>query len=566
MDVSCWLLSLLTLIVAVQCRALALPVTNHEESHSQYKRTPSSFSSSSSASSSVPAVASTGSNSQLCQFSQGSCHFYSHCIESNFHCGPTGFTQAYAKSRCEIIDQLRNVDDESCEHCIGNRAIYEWAVHQDSCLKQKLQSLVERDYATEHSDPPTCLELEKDGLKLMEECSREQSGDFCSSLAGSNHGAIQRDIEKIARHMRINAYYATQVERMLNNLILNCGQEDHIATIANSVLSEGFHSQRLVFCTVILSYLTEIINSTYAMRMVAQHLDRPEDQFRVSGYDESRRCVSNYRYPAEITPAANDKLLFVTWSPEPNDDLVETIQGTGRGYVEQDTTEDDSHIDIFFYRYTPLQSSEDFPECGDGMRQAGEICDMGVGNIEADPDNEDTMGCSLTCVPVHTRVECSTGQFATSECWLVVCGDGVRSASEECDVGSDAAGSGCSSCSRDPEYTCTTTYNSTSVCTHVSTTTQTTLYPPATTSPPSKLPTSTSSSVSHHSLSSTSSSAAPPHSPRSPISPHLTNPPTVGQLHSSSQASTHLRWRNMAFQCLVSILLSWTAVHLLIAR
>ena len=508
-------------------------------------------------------MASTGSNSQFCQFSQQSCHFYSHCIEQNFLCGPTGFALAYAEARCEKIDQLRNIEDESCDHCIGNQALYDWAVHQDSCLKQKLQDLVERDYSTKHSDPPTCLKLEKQGLELMEQCSREQSTSFCSSFAGSNHEAIKQDIDKIARHFRVNSYYATQVERILKNLISDCGEEDHVVDIAQSVLSEGFHSQRLVFCTVIFFSSSEFINGTHAMQLVAQNLNRPSEQFSFSGHDESRRCVTNYAYPQSIGPENNDKLLFVTWTPEPNDSLVSTIQSEQDGRTEEAYTEDGYIFDIFFYQYLPLGSVESFPECGDGLRQAGELCDMGVGNRDSD---DDTVGCSFSCTPIHSRVECSTGQFVTSECWAVSCGDGVRSADEECDVGSNAPNSGCSYCRRDPEYTCISPYNSTSVCTHVSATAQTTPYPPATTSPPSKLPTS-SSSISVLSQSSASSSSVPPPSSPSPISPHLTDPPTVSQLlSSSSQASTNFSWRHVALQCLVSVAISWTSLHFLTTR
>ena len=439
----------------------------------------------------------------MCLFSQQSCHFYSHCIESHFYCGPTGFTQAYAEARCERIDQLRNVDNPSCDHCISSSALYNWAVHQDSCLKRKLLDAVESDFKSARSDPPTCLQLEQRGLRFMEECSREQSATVCSSLAG-NPAAFGRDIEKIARHFRVNSYYATQVERMLRNLVSTCGEEDHVTAIAESVLTEGFHSQRLVFCAVIFSSFQDIIDDPTAVQLVSQNLNRSVEQFTFSGVDHSRRCIRSYRYPQDISPTTNDQLIFITWTPEPNDPLIETI-GTEKRKEEVD---DEVYYDIVFYQYSPLRSSEDFPECGDGLRQAGELCDMGVRNTDTEEDN--VTGCSFSCVPSLPSVECSTGQFALSECWGVSCGDGVRSAGEECDDGNWVSGDGCSSCRQDPDFSCTTSYNSTSVCTHVSATAQTTPYPPATTSPPSKLSTSVSSSLSQSSVSSASAPSTPP--------------------------------------------------------
>ena len=58
-------------------------------------------------------------NLQMCSFSEQSCHFYSHCVESHFHCGPLGFAQAYAEARCEAIDDLHH-SSEPCDSCISS--------------------------------------------------------------------------------------------------------------------------------------------------------------------------------------------------------------------------------------------------------------------------------------------------------------------------------------------------------------------------------------------------------------------------------------------------------------
>ena len=421
---------------------------------------------------------------------------------------------------------------------------------------------METDYKTERSDPPTCLQLEQHGLRFLQECSVENSDNFCSALAGDQAG-FERDIEKIARHFRVSSYYTTRVERMLKNLISSCGEEDRITAMAESVLAEGFHSQRFVFCAVIFSSFKNIIDNSTAVQLISQNLNKPVEQFSFSGLDEARKCVTNYRYPEEISPSPEDDLMLITWNPEPNDPLIETI---GTRKYEEDSDIEGSYIDIVFYQYSPLRSSEEFPECGDGQRQAGEMCDMGVWNYDPE-DDEDVASCSFSCVPSLPWVECSVGQLARSECWEVSCGDGVRSVGEECDDGNFISGDGCSSCRQDPDFICTTAYNSTSVCTHESATEQTT-YPPAITSALPTLHTAASSS-SQLTQGQSSSSTSPPSSLTPSTPSHLTEaPPSVGQLSadSSQSATTHLHWRNVAIQCLVSVLLSWTAVHLLMAR
>lgn len=499
----------------------------------------------------------------MCTIYRNTCHFYSHCIESHFHCGPTGFAQAYAEPRCERIDELRLRNDASCKTCIQTRALYEWAMSQDACLQDKLINEIEVDFKTKQSDPPTCLQLEKRGLELMEECAAvHNNNDICNAVRQNSQQSVQRDIEKIARHFRVNSYYATRVERMLKNLVSSCGQEAHIASIAESVLAEGFHSHRIVFCTVIFSH--SIIDNATAVEMVADRFERPVEQFSFSGIDESRRCVTGYAYPSGVTPRDDDLLYFITWTPLPDDNVFSSVSERTL-YHKETQNSDGGFTDIKFYQYTPLSSSEHSPECGDGQRQAGELCDMGVGNIDTDSD-EYEIGCSLTCeTPIN--VECSTQPMGPSHCWNVECGDGIRSVGEECDDKNLMSGDGCSSlCRIESDYDCETPYNSTSSCTHVSDLPQTTPYPAATTSAPSRLSTFTSSSLSNSAQSSSSDSSPSTLSTSSSQLSSSDQSPTVDQLQamSSQSPTTNLPLRSVALQCVVSVLISWTAASVLL--
>lgn len=526
-------LLLMVIFVIVQCKALARPVPNHDAPH---KRTSSPTTS--------------NANLQMCSFSEQSCHFYSHCVESHFHCGPLGFAQAYAEARCEAIDDLHH-SSEPCDSCISSAGLYSWAIHQDTCLKRKLVETVESNFNAMQSDPPDCLRLERRGLELMRECYSEQSSLFCSALA-DNPTAFKRDIVKIVNKFRINSYYKPQVERALRNLIIACG-DAHTSTADSMAL--GVHTPRIVFCVLIGENDQSQIDSSTAMELMSQNLSKPRNQFVFSGRDQQRRCVDGYSYPPEISPTNNDQLLFVTWSPDLNDPLIENLGAHAR---RANMGQLPNIADISFYEFLPLRSSEDFPECGDGKRQGGELCDMGV-------ENCDDFHCDSYCQPTE-NVECSTGQFEQSECWTVRCGDGVRSAGEGCDDGNRHSGDGCSSyCKQEPDYECSGAYNRTSVCVHHSATTEPS-YPPATTSSPSTLLTSSISRLSS-TLPSTIPSSLPPLATDS-ITSHISSahPPTLDGISSASTSTMFIHWRIEALQCLVSVLLSSVTVHLFLAR
>ena len=507
--------------------SLSAAVRDHLDSeHTQHKRT-------------SPL---TTSNSQMCTFSGQSCHFYSHCIDSHFHCGPLGFSQAYAKARCEATYNLQQ-SQEPCASCISDVRLYDWARDQESCLKQKLLEVVESEYTTMHSDPPNCLRLEHRGLELMQECYDEQAPAFCSAL--NDNPSIVQDIKKIAAVFRINDYYTTQVERALSNLVRNCdGAHEELADSLLTV--NGAHSPRIVLCGTINEASQNHINHSRAVRLVADRLLRPREEFEFSGLDNEERCIQGYRYPIEFTPSGNEELLFIMWRPsQANDPLIDSL-GTDL-YTQDDP---DADATVGFYQYTPLRSREDFPECGDGERQAGELCDMGVEN------GGDY--CDFECQPALSK-ECSTEQFQRSECWWVRCGDGVRSAGEECDDNNYHLGDGCSSsCRVEPDYTCSGHYNGTSECVHHSETPEPTTYPPATTAAPSSPSTSHTSSISRLPPSSIPSLASDGSS-----EPHVdTATPPLG----ISAAPSSLHSRSVVLQSLVSVLLTCLTVYVLAAR
>ncbi|ETW10555.1 hypothetical protein H310_00822 [Aphanomyces invadans] len=85
--------------------------------------------------------------------------------------------------------------------------------------------------------------------------------------------------------------------------------------------------------------------------------------------------------------------------------------------------------------------------CGDGIKTADEQCDDGNSN------NND--GCSTSC-QIEAGFACSTKDHALSACNLISCGDARLEGSETCDDGNIVNGDGCSSsCQIERGATCT---------------------------------------------------------------------------------------------------------------
>ncbi len=104
--------------------------------------------------------------------------------------------------------------------------------------------------------------------------------------------------------------------------------------------------------------------------------------------------------------------------------------------------------------------------CGDGIVQAGEVCDDGPDNSDLTPD-----ACRSDCRPaacgdkvVDTDEECDDGEANSdrlanacrTDCRAPRCGDGVTDADETCDDGNDTAGDGCdATCQVEDHWNCT---------------------------------------------------------------------------------------------------------------
>ncbi|HEY3499218.1 MAG TPA: fibro-slime domain-containing protein, partial [Polyangiaceae bacterium] len=88
--------------------------------------------------------------------------------------------------------------------------------------------------------------------------------------------------------------------------------------------------------------------------------------------------------------------------------------------------------------------------CGNGTREAGESCDLGILNGIF---NGDGTGCSRTC---SQEPECRPS--GTTQACAAVCGDANVDAGEQCDDGNGSSGDGCSAtCTIEMGFVCTET-------------------------------------------------------------------------------------------------------------
>ena len=473
-------------------------------------------------------------------------------------CGFYGFSQAFAKKRCDAIYNNFRHSQSSCSTCISSRGLFDWVNTHENCFKRSLLGLVNQDFVRLKSDPPNCIQLEKRGLEVMHSCYYQDSvhKSFCSALTRGSTDVVRQDLLKITTQFSLNSpYYAPRIERGLSDLVRSCGDQE----LADSLLVSSAHARRVVLCVIQCPESLTNMSTAETSQMIAKKLKRPSSEFTYSGNDTQRRCAMNYN--SELFEIhSSTQLLFYTWHPNAKDQLINNLSSDG--YIESG-----DRATIGFYPFEQDNFNETFPECGDGRRQAGEICDMGVYN------GAEGVGCTRDCRTM-SNMECSFRKMRTSTCWMARCGDGKRNVPEDCDDGNMVNGDGCSSsCTTESGFRCTTSYGYLSRCSSL-TNSRTALYPPGATQPPTTWPPTTrpASAIA-------TSTFPPPNSdplPSSSTSAASNNgdthiSPSVGSLLSPSpldiSSATHLHSRSSVFlQCSLSVLLTCVTVYLLSAR
>ena len=389
----------------------------------------------------------------------GFCQFYTHCIEALFPCGHMGFALSYARHRCEAVRRLR-VSSENCKTCVQDKQVVKWAQASEKCLQKKLHHLLLNNFTrTRHhnllQDPPTCLELERRAIEEMDSCYQSESVELCSALERTpDVESFQKDLSTVVGAFHVGGeYYRNIVEPGVIKTVQNCSHPNS-SVVATSLTSHPL-SVRVVLC----------VNDSQYERMMRDSFLR---ELVYVGVDIDERCAK-VSLP-ETVAVDRDKIkiwhFFILFA-SPSTTLLGSFI-----YNKTIYNPDPGHLVYFEY---PLLQRE-FTLCGDGKRQAGELCDhSGTANPSCD---------YFTCSP-QPWWECSTERLQASHCWEEQCGDGLRTHSEQCDDANTNAGDGCSSdCRIEANYTCTSSYNRTSQCTEITLPTALNIEPSSTVSSP----------------------------------------------------------------------------------
>ena len=393
-----------------------------------------------------------------------SCQFYINCIERHFPCLENGFAIGYAEKRCQAILSEHRKESST----FRSPHIRRWAINHETCLRGKLLHLLQTFFNNSRPDQPVCLQMETLAFKAVEECYNETHEEFCPS--DSNGLTLDsNDSSLIAQMFSLNnKYYEYTVHQGLTRLLSAC---NHSSADAASQSLDNQAPRTVVICAKHFNSDLEINNPLLPSTEYIQNMSRlprrrvPSNQLVYGGYilhtentEGVRRARECYNHDRSYVNPGRVHLLLWSVPPEvpvqfPLFDLLHFDRG--------------EQLEIW-----STEKLHSRGECGDGVRQATEMCDSGVFSGEE-------YGCTADCRSLD-GFECSSDPLTRSECYKQICGDGMRTSDEECD---NKNGDGCVNCTVQPGWNCSGDYRKLSLCTQTPTT-----EPPTTTSecPPSE--------------------------------------------------------------------------------
>ena len=370
------------------------------------------------------------------------CEHYEERVEQLLQCGNNGFALAYGKEHCRIIQELRS-------NATLPQWILDWMLSHEKCLQQRVLELATAR-ACPTPNPVSCLQFEAAALRAFEECFTRNVSLLCeSSEIDTNAVALANHIHNLTDKLGINNYYRHEVLEAVTRAVKTCNHSD-IGHVVNSV--EPSSANRVVFCAIVTpgneNDERDFSTASYVSK-IARILNRPEGQFQYAGVateEATQLCLDNA--PAALGNIQNPVFHHVIWKPDNDDALLNTLQ------PKVVSISPSTYFDFY-----ELEDWRSYGHCGDGERQAGELCDTGLSNFFEH-------GCNSSCMPCD-QYECDTEPFVQSMCRPTVCGDGFTTSNEECDVGNvftSNEGIGCADCQVATGYKCNNTYNATSTC------------------------------------------------------------------------------------------------------
>ena len=367
-----------------------------------------------------------------------SCNFHDTCIESLYPAGKEGFSLSYALPRCNAVRAFTH-SNSSCSNCLRTSGLDTWLLQSELCLQSKMIPLA-RKWAEKKrgQDPMDRLSFEEESFKELNSCyNKSQLANIISSGIAPQED-IKSDLIKILNSLTIKPYYRSLVQQLFRSLLSQPLLDQVVPPVP----------LRVLFCAV-GNANTRISVETKIQKM-AEELQSDKQQFSLSSDNDAFNELCGRKSPAnppEDNVSLQRTFSVIQWLPSSSEaGKVENLRGHYSLNLPKTTTR------LIFYEYATKEESY----CGNGIREAGEECDMAA-------DNELELGCEENC-KISSDYECSTEQGSRSTCFEPVCGDGRRDSTEECDDANTVSGDGCSDCRIDSGFTCSQLYNVTSKC------------------------------------------------------------------------------------------------------
>ena len=351
------------------------------------------------------------------------CQFYDQCVEPYFNCGSKGFTKGYAEKRCRV---LRKLEDNSVSDTIN-----QWAYSHENCLREKLLLLV-KNMSRGMGEPhrPLCLDFEIAAFQAVEECYNSSSEEFCS-FKNSTFQATGSDVLLVRDLFSLNSsYYNHTVNRGLITLLDQCEYTENI-----SLLLRSHFPQRKVICA----------------RHRSDGSSEPPNYERQQ-YKQNVSAIYNISEELlvhnGIELASELKSCFAAAESHVISGRVHVLLYSAPSSAVEISSKI-THYDNGGYLSTwEAKNYERIGECGDGRRQATEMCDTGIYHGVK-------VACSSNCETLE-GFECYSKPLAESSCKVRSCGNEDRTGDEECEDNNTSDGDGCSSnCTIEPGWTCT---------------------------------------------------------------------------------------------------------------
>ena len=366
-----------------------------------------------------------------------SCSYHDTCIESTFQCGSQGFSLAYAKPRCETI-RLITHSNEDCKYCLKTPELVNWVLQTEVCVQPHLEELAS-SYNKTIGDPMDCLQFEKDAFNVLQSCYNKQMSSLDHILAGNVNSSVLSDLRKIINLFTISDYYRPLVTRKFHELLEESSANDNV--VQSFAPSDPL---RIIFCVVATRNKNQI-SETLIYNTMGSQLGQGTYGLASNKFYDSK-CATHS--PPSANVALQTEFRLVQWIPS------STTPEVDQYYSVQ--LQEFPGTELKFFEYSRTSDV-----CGNGKREAGEMCDMFADNVDADSEG---YGCTDVCT-VDDGYDCTVEQLGKSECFKTRCGDGLRTHGEECDDNNTISNDGCSQyCTIEPSYECTTTYNQTSLC------------------------------------------------------------------------------------------------------